>query len=444
MAIDAEKKAKVLKYRWVVFVTLAIAYFFVYFHRTTGGAISGEMQDWFSITKSEVGMLASAYLWAYTLMQIPSGILTDKMGPRKAATIFILLLAAGSVLCAVSSLESIKSYPLMWVGKFVIGIGAAVIYIPIMKVLAVWFRKNEFASMSGILLLVGNVGGIAAATPMVMLIQNLGFADTYFILTGITVVIGILTWLFVRNHPNEMDLPGIEEIVSEETGEPIKESTSAKMGTKEALKLTFTSGRKFWPLAIWFFFMYGTIMLWQASQAGSFYKDIGGLPSDTYAMFITMVGVGMVVGCPLAGRLSDKVLKSRKKVIIIGPTESQRSSIDTAYRSKVRFISEESLLTEDGWKGFYNMHLKDPVYISLDKDVLDEGSAITDWDQGVVTLSDLLRLLDIIFKNEKVIGMDICGEYSGAYDLIKAQKAGLLNEETNGEILEEVARDALS
>ena len=229
MAIDAEKKAKVLKYRWVVFVTLAIAYFFVYFHRTTGGAISGEMQDWFSITKSEVGMLASAYLWAYTLMQIPSGILTDKMGPRKAATIFILLLAAGSVLCAVSSLESIKSYPLMWVGKFVIGIGAAVIYIPIMKVLAVWFRKNEFASMSGILLLVGNVGGIAAATPMVMLIQNLGFADTYFILTGITVVIGILTWLFVRNHPNEMDLPGIEEIVSEETGEPIKESTSAKM-----------------------------------------------------------------------------------------------------------------------------------------------------------------------------------------------------------------------
>ena len=133
-----------------------------------------------------------------------------------------------------------------------------------------------------------------------------------------------------------------------------------------------------------------------------------------------------------------------KKVIIIGPTESQRSSIDTAYRSKVRFISEESLLTEDGWKGFYNVHLKDPVYISIDKDVLDEGSAITDWDQGVVTLSDLLRLLDIIFKNEKVIGMDICGEYSGAYDLIKAQKAGLLNEETNGEILEEVARDALS
>ena len=133
-----------------------------------------------------------------------------------------------------------------------------------------------------------------------------------------------------------------------------------------------------------------------------------------------------------------------KKVIIIGPTESQRSTIDTAYRSRVRFISEENLLSEDGWKGFSNVHLKDPVYISIDKDVLAHDSAITDWDQGTVTLADLLRLLDIIFKNETVIGMDISGEYSGAYDLIKAQKAGLLNEETNGEILEEVARDALS
>ena len=133
-----------------------------------------------------------------------------------------------------------------------------------------------------------------------------------------------------------------------------------------------------------------------------------------------------------------------KKVIIIGPTESQRSTIDAAYRRRVRFISEESLLTEDGWKTFAEEHLKEPVYISIDKDILDQGDAITDWDQGNITLADLLRLLDIIFKNEKVIGIDVCGEYSEAHNLVKAQEAGLLNEHTNEEILEDVARDALS
>ncbi len=316
MTIEAEKKKRMLSYRWAVFAVLALAYFFVYFHRTTGGAISDTLQDYFGVGTASVALLASAYLYAYTLMQIPSGILTDKFGPRKAATIFIFLIAIGSVLSAFSATSN--DFNLMIVGKFVIGIGAAVVYIPIMKVLAVWYRKNEFASMSGILLLVGNVGGIAAATPMVLMMDSLGVQNTYFVLALVTAAIAALCWFMVRNHPSEMELPSIEEIVSEETGEPIVESTSAKMGTVEALKKTFSSGRRFWPLAIWFFFMYGTIMLWQASQAGSFYKSIYGFTGSDAGLMVTMVGIGMVAGCPIAGRLSDKYLRSRKKVILIG------------------------------------------------------------------------------------------------------------------------------
>lgn len=316
MTIESEKKKRMLSYRWAIFAVLALAYFFVYFHRTTGGAISDTLQDFFGVGTASVALLASAYLYAYTLMQIPSGILTDKFGPRKAATIFIFLIAAGSILSAASA--AADNFTLMIVGKFIIGIGAAVVYIPIMKVLAVWYRKNEFASMSGILLLVGNVGGIAAATPMVLLMDGLGIQNTYIFLAVVTVVIAGLCWLIVRNHPSEMELPGIEDIVSEETGEPVIESTSAKMGTVEALKMTFTSGRNFWSLAIWFFFMYGTIMLWQASQAGSFYKSVYGFSAGDAGIMVTMVGVGMVCGCPIAGRLSDRYFHSRKKVILIG------------------------------------------------------------------------------------------------------------------------------
>ncbi len=318
MTIDPQKKKKMLSYRWAVFAVMALAYFFVYFHRTTGGAISDNLQDYFGVGTASIALLASAYLYAYTLMQIPSGILTDKMGPRRAATIFVFLIAVGSLISAYSA--TCNDFTLMIVGKFIIGIGAAVVYIPIMKILAVWYRKDEFASMSGILLLVGNVGGIAAATPMVLMMDNLGIQNTYIVLAIITAAIALLCWFIVRNHPSEKDLPSMEEIVSEETGKPISESTSAKMGTVVALKTTFGSGRKFWPLAIWFFFMYGTIMLWQASQSGSFYKNIYDFSSGNAALMVTMVGVGMVFGCPLAGRLSDKILHSRKKVILIGTT----------------------------------------------------------------------------------------------------------------------------
>ena len=68
---------------------------------------------------------------------------------------------------------------------------------------------------------------------------------------------------------------------------------------------------------------------------------------------------------------------------------SQRNTIDDSYLSRVRFISEESLLTEDGWKAFSGENLKEPVYISIDKDILGQGDAITDWDQGNLSLDNL-------------------------------------------------------
>ncbi len=314
MTVDPVKKKKMLSYRWAIFIVLAIAYFFVYFHRTTGGAISDGLQEYFGVGSASVALLASAYLYAYTLMQIPSGILTDSMGPRKAASIFIALIAVGSILSAYAA--RCDDFNLMIAGKFLIGIGAAVIYIPIMKILAVWYRRDEFASTTGILLIVGNAGAIAAATPMVLMMDTLGIEMTYIVLAIVTAAIALLAWILVRNHPSEKDFPSMEEIVSEETGKPISESTSSKMGTIEALKMTFTSGMNFWPLAIWFFIIYGCLMFWQASQCGSYYTNVYGWDKGTAGWMVTMVGIGMAAGSMLGGTLSDKVLHSRKKVLI--------------------------------------------------------------------------------------------------------------------------------
>ncbi len=86
----------------------------------------------------------------------------------------------------------------------------------------------------------------------------------------------------------------------------------------QALKMTFGSGMKFWPLAIWFFFMYGSIMVYQGLWAGPFFRDVLGWDKATYGLVLTFIGIGMIFGCPVAGYLSDKILKSRKKVLLVG------------------------------------------------------------------------------------------------------------------------------
>ena len=51
-----------------------------------------------------------------------------------------------------------------------------------------------------------------------------------------------------------------------------------------------------------------------------------------------------------------------------------------------------------------------PLYISIDKDVLDTAFAYTDWDQGTMTLEEMLSILGVLFENQSVIGVDICGD----------------------------------
>jgi len=315
MTLKKSKVKKVLSYRWAVFGILAFAYFFVYFHRVSSAVVSADLQTTFRVsTAASIALLSSVYFYAYTVMQLPSGLLTDNWGPRKTVSLFTLIAAAGAILTGIAS-----TFETVIAGRLLIGIGVAMVYIPTMKILAAWYRKNEFASLSGILLAVGNIGALSAAGPLALMSDALGWQQVFIILGMITLVLAALVWMIARDRPSDMNLPGIQEIEAEEKGEPITDTkTMEKIPMGRALRMTFGAGMKFWPLAIWFFFMYGSMMVYQGLWAGPFFHDIMGWDRPTYGLVLTFIGIGMILGCPTAGYISDKILKSRKKVLIIG------------------------------------------------------------------------------------------------------------------------------
>jgi len=314
MGLEQSKVRRVLRYRWAVFGILALAYFFVYFHRMSSAVVSADLQITFGAGAASIALLSSAYFYAYAIMQLPSGLLTDSLGPRKTVSTFTLVAAAGATLTGIA-----YTFDQVIAGRLLIGIGVAMVYIPTMKILAAWYRKNEFASLSGILLAVGNLGALSAAGPLALISSDLGWQQVFIILGMVTLVLAVLAWLIIRDHPSDMNLPSIQEIEAEETGQPAPEAkTMEKIPMGKALKMTFGAGMKFWPLAVWFFFMYGSIMVYQGLWAGPFYHDVLGWDKATYGLVLTFIGIGMIFGCPAAGYLSDKILKSRKKVLVIG------------------------------------------------------------------------------------------------------------------------------
>lgn len=315
MALEKGKVIKVLRYLWAVFGILALAYFFVYFHRVSSAVVSTDLQITFGVsTAASIALLSSVYFYAYTVMQLPSGLLTDNWGPRKTVSLFTLVAAAGAILTGIAS-----TFETVIAGRLLIGIGVAMVYIPTMKILAAWYRKNEFASLSGILLAVGNIGALSAAGPLALMSDALGWQQVFIILGMITLVLAALVWMITRDRPSDMNLPSIQEIEAMELGELATEvKTMEKIPMGRALKMTFGAGMKFWPLAIWFFFMYGSMMVYQGLWAGPFFHDILGWDRPTYGLVLTFIGMGMILGCPTAGYISDRILKSRKKVLIIG------------------------------------------------------------------------------------------------------------------------------
>lgn len=251
---------------------------------------------------ASIALLSSAYFYAYTIMQLPSGLLTDSLGPRKTVSLFTLIAAGGAILTGIAS-----TFDLVIAGRLLIGIGVAMVYIPTMKILASWYRRNEFASLSGILLAVGNLGALSAAGPLALLSAAFGWQQVFIILGLVALVLALASWAIIRDRPSDLNLPGIQQV------EPLE-----KIPMLEALRMTFGSGMNFWPLAVWFFFTYGIIMVYQGLWAGPFFQDVLGWNKATSGLVLTFIGIGMIFGCPAAGYISDRILKSRRKVLIIG------------------------------------------------------------------------------------------------------------------------------
>src|SRR6185369_13261198 len=84
-------------WRWSAFALGACAFFISFFHRVSTGAIAADLQHEFALGAAALGTLGATYFYVYALMQVPSGVLADTLGPRVTLTCGLLIAGAGSI-----------------------------------------------------------------------------------------------------------------------------------------------------------------------------------------------------------------------------------------------------------------------------------------------------------------------------------------------------------
>jgi sugar phosphate permease len=294
--------SKALRYRWFIFWILAFGYILVYFHRLCPAVVAVDMMRDLHAGGALLGLLGSAYFYPYALMQLPAGLLSDSWGPRRTITLFFTIAFAGSLLLGFAP-------SLLWaiVGRTLVGLGVSMLFVPTMKVLAEWFRIREFVTMTAILMAMGGLGSLTAATPLALMSNWMGWRLSFVIVGILTLLLAILVWLFVRDRPADLGWPS----PSEPSGPP-----PPPIGLAEGMKRVLTNPR-FWPVAIWFFFDCAVFFSFGGLWGGPYLMQVYGLSKAKAGQILSMIAIGMIVGSPLLSFLSNRVFQGRKPVLVL-------------------------------------------------------------------------------------------------------------------------------
>ena len=287
-------------YRWLVFSLLAGAYLLVYFHRLAPAVVALDMMEEFSAGPALMGLLASAYFYPYALIQLPAGLLADSWGPRRSVSLFLFMAGLAAVVFGLAS-----GTWMAIIARVLVGLGVGLVLVHSMKILTAWFKPDQFARMMGVLMGVGGLGMLLAAAPLAYLSAWLGWRVS-FVVTGVaTSLIAVAVFVWVRDRPADIGLPEVVE----------QASLGRSIGLKEGLKLV-TGHKSFWILAVWKFFQIGAMFSFAGLWGGPYLMEVYGLDKPAAGNILSMIAVGTVAGSPLVGWLSDKVLRSRKQVVV--------------------------------------------------------------------------------------------------------------------------------
>jgi len=211
-----------------------LAYTIAVFHRASLGVASVQAGERFHIGASLLAVLSVAQLAVYAAMQIPAGVLLDRFGSRRLLAVGAALMGTGQLVFALAD-----NVQLAVLARLLIGLGDAVTFISVLRLVAMWFppRRNPImVQLSGV---IGQLGAVASAVPLVYALHSLGWTATFLIGAGLGLAATALVVLALRDRPADV---GTEPVALSPAGVRAGLRASwAQPGTRLGLWTHFTT-----------------------------------------------------------------------------------------------------------------------------------------------------------------------------------------------------------
>jgi MFS family permease len=238
-------------------------------------------------------MLISAYFFVYGLMQVPSGILSDRLGARKTILIFTMLTVIGVFLFWMST-----SYNMLFLAQFIVGIGCSTFYINAVKLISTWFPANRRATAIGVLSASSGLGNTISYMGFPIAEASLGGWRTLYLWMSLILVANWVMNIFLLKDKDDSLL----------VNAPCQEKPAILKSLVETLK-----DRRLWPFLLGYIMssMSWVFMNWMTQ----FLIDTRGFTYLQAGQIASAGTIAGIPGCIIVAAISDK-LRKRKTTLI--------------------------------------------------------------------------------------------------------------------------------
>lgn len=285
---------------WVVFLLASSNFFLSQFYRATNAVISPQLLNDLHLDTEGLGLLSAAFFYSFALAQIPITLFLDRIGPRRLMAALSILGIMGILLFSVAD-----SLAVGVAGRLLLGVGMACNLMGTLKLLTLWFPPARFATLSGIVFSIGFAGNIAATTPFVLAVNLVGWRVALQVIAGVNLILILVFYFAARDQPYD-----VAHSPARTNPQNLRDSLSQ---LRELLK-----NRDFWIISFGTFSSYGIFSAFQVLWAGPYLMEVMGFSPEGAGNVIFFANLALIVGSSAWGPVSDRILKTRKWIVVGG------------------------------------------------------------------------------------------------------------------------------
>ncbi|MGE5467770.1 MAG: MFS transporter [Ignavibacteria bacterium] len=253
-----------------VFAPFAAGYFLSYLLRNANAVIAPELTHDLAASAADLGLLTSAYLFAFGAFQLPLGLLLDRYGPRRVEAALLLVAALGCAVFAVG-----PGLPELVLGRALIGLGVSACLMGSFKAFSLWFPIERQASLNAAVMAAGGLGAIFATAPLAGALPLLGWRGIFASLS----LLACLAAAGILSVP-ERRAPG--------AGESLREQMRALGGILKS--------PVYWRYAPQTAMLSGGFMALQGLWAVPWLMNFNGYTRETAAFHLLLTSIAMTTG----------------------------------------------------------------------------------------------------------------------------------------------------